>query len=97
MPKAKTASSAVALNSGSVRQPQAAMGHNGGPPLEECGAVEPLAVEIPGVRRYVPVGRSTTYRLIGKGELETIHIGRRRLVTMRSIRALVDRLAQRAA
>lgn len=37
------------------------------------------------------VGRSTIYRLIDCGELETVKIGRRRLVKREAIAALVER------
>lgn len=58
---------------------------------------EALAVDIRDVRKFLPIGRSSVYRLINDGELETMDIGRRRLVVVRSIRALVERRARRAA
>jgi excisionase family DNA binding protein len=39
-------------------------------------------------QRALGIGRSTAYRLIQNGSLETVKIGRRTLITMASIRAL---------
>lgn len=47
-----------------------------------------LLASIPEAQRALGIGRSTAYRLIGNGSLETIKIGRRTLITMSSIRAL---------
>ena len=40
------------------------------------------------------VGRTKTYELIDNGELETVKIGRRRLIVHASIGRLIARLAQ---
>jgi excisionase family DNA binding protein len=38
------------------------------------------------------VGRTTIYGLVDRGELKTVHIGRRALVTDQSLNAYVERL-----
>jgi hypothetical protein len=60
---------------------------------------EPLAVDIPTTGRLGGWGRTTTYALIESGDLESFTIGKRRLVTVESIRALIARrvAAARAA
>ena len=43
---------------------------------------------IPDAQRALGIGRSTAYRLIEEGQLETVKIGRRTLVKVSSIRML---------
>lgn len=40
--------------------------------------------------RILGVGKTTTYKLINQGKLATVHIGRRNLVIVASIRKLVE-------
>lgn len=47
-----------------------------------------LLISITDAAKALGVGRSKLYELIGEGRLETVTIGRRRLVRMDSIRAL---------
>ena len=47
-----------------------------------------LAVSIRDAAALVGLGRSTIYRLIGEGQLQTIKIGRRTLIRTASIRKL---------
>lgn len=47
-----------------------------------------LLCSIPDAAKALGVGRSKLYELIGEGRLETVTIGRRRLVRTDSIRAL---------
>lgn len=42
------------------------------------------------------VGRTKFWELINAGELETVRIGRRRMVVWSSVRAYVDRLREQA-
>jgi hypothetical protein len=42
--------------------------------------------------RMLPIGKTKHYELIGTGELETIHFGRRTLILQASIEAFVERL-----
>ncbi len=42
--------------------------------------------------RMLDIGKTKLYELIGSGELETIHIGRRTLVLQASIEGFIERL-----
>lgn len=50
--------------------------------------MEPLLLSIAEAARSLGVGRSKAYELIGDGQLETVTIGRRRLVKMESLKAI---------
>ena len=50
--------------------------------------MEPLLYSIPDAAKALSVGRSKLYELISDGALETVTIGRRRLIRVDSIRAL---------
>lgn len=52
--------------------------------------MEPLLCSIPDAGKALGIKRSKTYKLIGEGRLETVQIGRRRLVRVASIQALAD-------
>jgi excisionase family DNA binding protein len=43
------------------------------------------------------VSESTVRRLVASGSLESVKVGRRRMVTVRSLDALVDRLSAEGA
>lgn len=58
--------------------------------------IEPLNVAIPEAARLLGVGRSTAYGMLKSGQLRSVQIGTRRLVTMASIRELNDALASKA-
>lgn len=47
-----------------------------------------ILASIPDAQRALGIGRSTAYRLIDDGKLETVKIGRRTLIRVSSIRAL---------
>ena len=49
----------------------------------------PIALGIEQACRVTGLGRSTLYRLIGEGRLQTVKIGSRRLVLVESLRALL--------
>lgn len=53
-------------------------------------SVTKYTISIVDAGKALGVGRSTIYELINSGDLKTIKIGRRNLVTIESIRALVD-------
>ena len=48
-----------------------------------------LLASIPETQRALGIGRSTAYRLMDAGKLEKVKIGRRTLITIASIKALV--------
>lgn len=58
-------------------------------------AIEPIVMRIPEACRYLGIGRSTLYVLIGKGEVEVIKLGSATLVLTASLRLLVERLRER--
>jgi excisionase family DNA binding protein len=61
-------------------------------------ALEPLVVRPNKAMRLLDCRRNYLYDLINAGELETYRDGRARKITMRSIRALIERrLKEQAA
>lgn len=54
-----------------------------------------ILASIPDAQRALGIGRSTAYRLIDEGRLETVKIGRRTLIRVSSIRALAGEPAPR--
>ncbi|MBQ94359.1 MAG: excisionase [Actinobacteria bacterium] len=53
--------------------------------------IEPIAMRVPEACRYLGIGRSTLYVLIGQGELEYIKLGSSTLVLTASLKSLVER------
>jgi excisionase family DNA binding protein len=53
---------------------------------------KPLLLSMEASQHALSVGRTTLYALVAKGEVETVHIGRRCLVRADSLAAYVDRL-----
>ncbi|QPL38384.1 helix-turn-helix domain-containing protein [Erythrobacter sp. A30-3] len=53
--------------------------------------IEPLAMRVPEACRYLGIGRSTLYVLIGRGEIEIIKLGSSTLVLTESLRRVVDK------
>ena len=51
----------------------------------------PLSVRVAEASRMIGIGRTKIYELIQAGDLETVKIGRATLVTMRSLRRLIER------
>ncbi len=54
--------------------------------------IAPLTVSVTDAARLMGIGRTTAYKLIGAGEIETVQIGARRLVVVESIDNYVHRL-----
>ena len=52
--------------------------------------LQPRLVSVPRAAELLGIGRTKTYDLITENLLETINIGGRRLVTLRSIDGLVE-------
>ena len=52
--------------------------------------MEPVLVSIPDAGKALGLGRSKVYDLIAEGRLETVTIGRRRLLRVQSVKALAD-------
>ena len=53
--------------------------------------IEPIVMRVPEACRYLGIGRSTLYVLIGKREIEIIKLGSSTLVLTESLRTLVER------
>lgn len=49
--------------------------------------MDPILCSIPDAAKALGCGRSKAYELISEGKLETVAIGRRRLVRIESVRA----------
>lgn len=54
------------------------------------GAIAPITMRVPQACRYLGIGRSTLYVLIGKGEVEAIKLGSATLVLTASLDKLVE-------
>ena len=50
--------------------------------------MDTLLCSIPDAAKALSLGRSKIYQLIDQGQLETVQIGRRRLIRAASVRAL---------
>ena len=57
---------------------------------------EPILVSIREAGRIVGVGRTKTYELLDRGDLETVKLDGRRLVVMASIKKLIQKLREAA-
>ncbi|MBC2776731.1 helix-turn-helix domain-containing protein [Parasphingopyxis marina] len=53
--------------------------------------MEPVTISINGAAKALGLGRTSIYELINAGRLESVKLGRRRLVKTESIRRLIDR------
>ncbi len=58
---------------------------------------DPTLNSIPESLVRLKIGRTTLYDLIARGELETVKIGRRRLIPEASICAYIERLRSQGA
>lgn len=58
--------------------------------------MDPLAVSISDACHLTGVQRTTVYKLLAEGQLEACAVGRRKLVTRRSIDALIERGVEQA-
>jgi excisionase family DNA binding protein len=61
-------------------------------PLQEY-QVEPLCVSVPEATRLLGVGRTKLYELINSQRLRVVKIGRRTLISVASVRALISEAA----
>lgn len=52
--------------------------------------IEPMLYSIPQTCLALGLSRSKTYELISQGQLLTVHIGRRRLVRVDSVKAMAQ-------
>src|SRR5262245_34270341 len=68
----------------SSTQPGTFIAHDGA-----SGLVPPLTITIATARQITGLGNTTIWRLIGEKKLDTVRVGRRRLVLYDSLRALL--------
>ena len=59
-------------------------------PLAHSTEPKPIAVTVPTARKISGLGNSTIWKLIAEGRLDTVRIGRRRLVLYRSLEKLLS-------
>lgn len=60
--------------------------------------MDPLLLRVEDAAEALGIGRATLYRLISAGAIGTVKVGRRRLVPVEALQALVDaRLAGEAS
>ena len=52
--------------------------------------MEPIALTVSDTTKVTGFGKTTTYKLIREGKLTAVKVGRRTLVTLASIKALLD-------
>jgi excisionase family DNA binding protein len=58
--------------------------------------VDAIFISIADAARTLSVGRTKLYQLVDEGRVETVRLGRRRLVKVASLRKLADALANEA-
>lgn len=66
--------------------------------MDELTELDEL-IDLKHLPERLPLGRSSIFALLKTGELESIHIGRRRYVTRRQLSAFIEhrKVAQKAA
>lgn len=62
------------------------------PRLDLNNPIVPAAFTINGASAYVPLGKTTLYKLISEGKLPTVRVGRRLLIRRAALDALLDLL-----
>lgn len=55
---------------------------------------EPLTYTPEGAAQALGIGRSKTFELIASGEIESVKIGRRRLIPVDALHSFLDRLRE---
>jgi hypothetical protein len=68
---------------GQWNNPTSLIGHNGGPPLE------PITVTFPTGKKISGLGLTTLWKLGKERRIELVRVGRRTLITFRSLKALL--------
>ena len=54
---------------------------------------QPLLVTVEEAARLLGIGRTTMFELIGSGEIKSIRLGRRRLISRTTLETFVDELS----
>ncbi|MCZ7526150.1 MAG: excisionase family DNA-binding protein [Acidimicrobiia bacterium] len=60
--------------------------------VTSTGVAAPILLSVVDAARYIGIGRSLLYDLLADGTIESIAIGRRRLVPVDALDAYVERL-----
>jgi len=55
--------------------------------------MEAISTTVDGACKATGLGKTSIYRLIGEGRIATVKVGRRTLVKLDSLRALLDQAA----
>lgn len=56
-------------------------------------AISPELLSIPDAQRYLgDISRPTLYKLIGDGHIKRVHLGRRSMLTRRSLEDYINRI-----
>lgn len=62
--------------------------------MQNSPNLDPLSVDIANACRLTGLGRTKLYELIDSGAVQSVKVGKRRLVTVASIRSWLDQLAK---
>ena len=61
------------------------------------GQVERMAVCVEEAAEMLGLGRSTVFELVKAGSLASVKVGKRRLIPIRELAALLDRLSKKTS
>ena len=56
--------------------------------------IEPLAVSVEAARRLAGIGRTVLYEAMGRGDLPSCKVGKRRLILIKDLQAWLERQRQ---
>lgn len=56
----------------------------------------PLLITMENFQQIIGCGKTTSFAIVKRGEVETVQIGRRRMAVMESVRAYIERLREKA-
>ncbi|ANC80067.1 MULTISPECIES: helix-turn-helix domain-containing protein [Pseudomonas] len=65
--------------------------------MAQTQAIQPLSVGIEEAARSLGIARSMMYEMVGKGEIQSFKIGRRRLILASELKSFIERVAQDGA
>jgi excisionase family DNA binding protein len=65
-------------------------------PIDSEDDIEPRFVGVPQLVKAIGVSRSTVYEMLDDGRLKSVHVGRRRLVSVEELDRFADALKARA-
>jgi len=62
--------------------------------VSAIGGQAPLLVSVGDAARMLGIGETVTWRMVSTGEIASVHLGRRRLVLVKSLEEFVERLQE---